>query len=103
MRKLLLTGITFLFSFFLMAQDDSEKLKENISIAADKIESKCIGWRRDIHEHPELGNQEFRTAKIIADHLRKLGIEVKEKVAVKNMVSSENPFSSFPEFAAPKI
>jgi len=86
MRKLLLTGITFLFSFFLMAQYDSEKLKEKISIAADKIESKCIGWRRDIHEHPELGNQEFRTAKIIADHLRKLGIEVKEKVAVTGVV-----------------
>ena len=86
MRKLLLTGITFLFSFFLMAQYDSEKLKEKISIAADKIEPKCIGWRRDIHEHPELGNQEFRTAKIIADHLRKLGIEVKEKVAVTGVV-----------------
>jgi len=86
MRKLLLTGMTFLFSFFLMAQEDSEKLKEKISIAADKIEPKCIGWRRDIHEHPELGNQEFRTAKIIADHLRKLGIEVKEKVAVTGVV-----------------
>jgi len=47
-------------------------------LAADKIESKTIAWRRDFHEHPELGNNEIRTAKIIADHLRSLGLEVKK-------------------------
>ena len=56
------------------------------SMEADKIESKCIAWRRDIHEHPELGNRETRTAKIIADHLKKLGIEVKEGVAKTGVV-----------------
>ena len=54
--------------------------------AADKIESKMIGWRRDFHEHPELGNREFRTAKIIADHLRSLGLEVQEHVAKTGVV-----------------
>lgn len=40
-----------------------------------------IATRRDIHEHPELGNRELRTAKLVADKLRALNIEVKENVA----------------------
>ena len=43
-------------------------------------------WRRDFHEHPELGNQEVRTAGIVAAHLRSLGIEVQEKVARTGVV-----------------
>lgn len=45
-----------------------------------------IAWRRDIHEHPELGNREFRTSKIVADHLRALGIEVREHVGKTGVV-----------------
>ena len=40
-----------------------------------------VAWRRDFHEHPELGNSEFRTAGIIAAHLRELGMEVQTEVA----------------------
>ncbi|HYC29640.1 MAG TPA: hypothetical protein VEB42_12500, partial [Chitinophagaceae bacterium] len=61
-------------------------VQEKIDAAADKIEPKTIAWRRDIHEHPELGNRETRTARIIADHLRSLGIEVKEGVAKTGVV-----------------
>ena len=61
-------------------------LTNKINVAADNIESKCIAWRRDIHQHPELGNNEYRTAKLIADHLRSLGIEVKEKVGKTGVV-----------------
>jgi amidohydrolase len=57
-----------------------------IDAAVNKIEPKCISWRRDLHEHPELSNREFRTSKIIADHLRSLGIEVKEGVAKTGVV-----------------
>ncbi|HVG12359.1 MAG TPA: amidohydrolase [Flavisolibacter sp.] len=59
---------------------------ETVQKAADKIETKTIAWRRDIHEHPELGNREVRTAKIIAAHLRSLGIEVKEGVAKTGVI-----------------
>ena len=65
-----------------------------INTAADKIEPKCIAWRRDIHQHPELGNNEYRTAKLIADHLRTLGIEVKEgvgKTGVVGFLKEPNP------------
>lgn len=45
-----------------------------------------VAWRRDFHEHPELGNREFRTAEIIADHLRDLGMEVQTEVAHTGVV-----------------
>ena len=56
-------------------------LSDRIDDAAAKVESKVIATRRDIHEHPELGNREVRTSKLVADRLRALGIEVKENVA----------------------
>lgn len=49
--------------------------------AAAAVGERVIAWRRDIHQHPELGNRETRTAKLIADHLRKLGLEVRTGVA----------------------
>ena len=51
-----------------------------------EIASKVVAWRRDFHEHPELGNRETRTAKIVADHLRGLGIEVRAGVAHTGVV-----------------
>ena len=56
-------------------------IKQRIIKESDKIEPKVIEWRRDFHRHPELGNQEIRTAKIVADHLRSLGMEVHENLA----------------------
>ena len=49
--------------------------------AYQKIESKVIEWRHDIHQHPELSNREFRTAKKVAEHLQSLGLEVETGVA----------------------
>ena len=50
------------------------------------VTPKVLAWRRDIHEHPELSNRETRTAKIVADHLRALGLEVREGVAGTGVV-----------------
>ncbi|HEX4331101.1 MAG TPA: amidohydrolase [Usitatibacter sp.] len=57
-----------------------------IAQAASRLEAKVIAWRRDLHQHPELGNREFRTSKIVAEHLRGLGIEVRDKVAHTGVV-----------------
>lgn len=46
-----------------------------------EIEAQVIAWRRDIHQHPELSNREFRTAALIAEHLRGLDMEVMTGVA----------------------
>ncbi len=56
-------------------------LHSRIDTAAARVEQSVIACRRDIHEHPELGNREVRTAKLVADKLRALGIDVQEKVA----------------------
>src|SRR3990167_9982962 len=50
--------------------------------AAPAAEARVIAWRRDFHANPELGNREFRTAGIVAEHLRALGFdEVRTGVA----------------------
>ncbi len=57
-----------------------------IDAATAKIMPQVIAWRRFIHEHPELGNREVNTAKLIADELRKLGIETKTGIAKTGVV-----------------
>jgi amidohydrolase len=60
--------------------------KAEVSKRADALTEKVIAWRRDFHEHPELGNSEIHTAEIIAKHLKSLGIEVKTGVAKTGVV-----------------
>ena len=56
-------------------------------VAMDKaLESKVIAWRRDLHQNPELGNRETRTAGVIAAHLKSLGMEVQTGVAHTGVV-----------------
>ncbi len=50
------------------------------------LQPKMVAWRRDIHQNPELSGQEARTAKLVADHLRKLGMEVKTGVGGHGVV-----------------
>lgn len=59
---------------------------ELISKSADRIEQKVIEWRHDIHQNPELGNREFRTAELVAKHLQSLGIETQTKVGITGVV-----------------
>lgn len=67
-----------------LAQKNS--LREKVSKKADSLQSQIVTWRRDFHEHPELGNHEVRTSGIIADYLKSLGIEVKTGVATTGVV-----------------
>lgn len=50
------------------------------------VAPKCVAWRRQLHQHPELSNRETNTAKLVAAHLRSFGIEVKEGVAHTGVV-----------------
>ena len=76
----LVTAIAPELSF---AQDD---LATQIDRRAAQVESKVIAWRQDIHQHPELGNREFRTAELVAAHLKSLGMEVQTGVAHTGVV-----------------
>lgn len=58
----------------------SAHAQQTISIS-NQLEQKVIEWRRDLHQHPELSNREFRTAKVLAAHLESLGLKVQTGVA----------------------
>ncbi len=59
----------------------------NTQRISPELEKKVINWRRDIHQHPELSNREFRTAKVIAAHLTELGLQVQTGVAHTGVVA----------------
>jgi amidohydrolase len=58
-----------------------------IDTAVDAVEPRVIAWRRDIHQNPELGYQEVRTAKLVAEHLAALGYDVKTGVGRTGVVA----------------
>ena len=59
---------------------------QDLQTAYRDVAPKVIEWRRDIHQHPELSNREFKTAEKIANHLKALGIEVQTGVAHTGVV-----------------
>ncbi|MBP6233695.1 MAG: amidohydrolase [Chitinophagaceae bacterium] len=77
--------IVLLFGFQI-ASAQKNNYSELIIKKATLIEQKVIAWRHDIHQNPELGNREFRTAGLVAKHLQSLGIEVQTKVGVTGVV-----------------
>jgi amidohydrolase len=68
------------------APDSAFAFDADLARAADALEPRLVAWRRDFHQNPELGNREVRTAGIVAAHLKKLGIDVQEKVAHTGVV-----------------
>ena len=61
---------------------------ESTAVAAlEQAQPKLVQWRRDLHQHPELGEQETRTAKLVADHLRALGLTVRTGVGKTGVVA----------------
>jgi amidohydrolase len=62
-------------------QAQADALPDALEQAIDAVTPQVVEWRRDFHAHPELGNREFRTAKIVAEHLESLGMEVQTGVA----------------------
>ncbi|MEJ6656698.1 MAG: amidohydrolase [Pseudomonas sp.] len=80
----LLAGLVF--SAHTAAQTTPSSLEEQIRKDSSAIESQLIDWRRDIHQHPELGDQETRTARLVAEHLKKLGMDVQTEVGRTGVV-----------------
>ncbi len=65
-----------------------QSVATDVTTKIDAVMPKVVEWRRDFHQHPVLSNQEFRTAKIVADHLRSLGMEVETEVAHTGVVGT---------------
>lgn len=70
------------------AQAPDAALLKQLETAVNAVAPKMVAWRRDIHEHPELSGQEQRTAKLVAEHLKKLGLEVQTGVGGTGVVGT---------------
>jgi amidohydrolase len=83
MRKAILIGLLFSFQPATAQKADYSSV---FKASAEKLEQKVIDWRHDIHQNPELGTLETRTAALIARHLQSLGLKVKTGIAVTGVV-----------------
>jgi amidohydrolase len=71
----------------LAAPSPADELRDAIDRAVRAAEPKVIAWRRDLHQHPELGNREVRTAALVAKQLKRLGLSVRTGVAHTGVVA----------------
>jgi amidohydrolase len=90
-KRIILRGGIFTLFLLLSYQNFAQKaqttpLKSKMDKLAEGMEKQVVAWRRDFHQNPELSNREFRTSKIVADHLKSLGMEVKTGVAKTGVV-----------------
>ena len=83
MKKFLTT--LFVFSIF-SANVFAVDMSAEINSATDKILPQVVEWRRHLHQYPELGNREFKTAEYVEKKLRALGLEVRTKIAYTGVV-----------------
>ncbi|NLB13350.1 MAG: amidohydrolase [Gammaproteobacteria bacterium] len=68
--------------FFLLPWLFATAASADTAVSIDPaLQAQVIEWRRDLHQHPELGNHEVRTAQIVAEHLRALGLPPKTGIA----------------------
>ncbi len=65
------------------ARSDAESEADRL---ARGIAPRVVAWRRDIHQHPELSNREFRTGKLVARELERMGLSVRSGVAHTGVV-----------------
>jgi amidohydrolase len=91
MRSQLRTVIAILFAALvapvaLAQKGDTTKLRAAVDKGAAAVMPQVVAWRRDIHEHPELGNREFRTAALVAAQLKSLGLSVRTGVGHTGVV-----------------
>ena len=75
--------LSFIFTQTSLAQD----LSSQINNKAAALEIKLTQWRRHLHEHPELGNREFKTSAYIIEQLKDLQLEIKTGIAKTGVVA----------------
>lgn len=79
-------GRSVVLAIALVASGAVAAVDPRIESGAQAVEDQVIAWRRDIHQHPELSNREFRTSELVAGHLRALGMEVRTGIAHTGVV-----------------
>lgn len=65
----------------------SEAIHDELDLRAAEVAERVVAWRRHLHRHPELSNREVNTARLVAEHLRALGLdEVRTGIAGHGVV-----------------
>src|SRR5688572_22878865 len=64
----------------------SQLTEDSLKIRAERLREDLVGIRRSIHEHPEYGFQEVKTAALISRILTTLGARVREGVAKTGVI-----------------
>jgi amidohydrolase len=83
MKKLLILFLVIsTFWTPLFAQNTSAEINKE----AERILPQVIKWRRHLHQFPELSNREFKTAEFVEKELRRIGLEVRTKIAKTGVV-----------------
>lgn len=85
MRKA--TFLTLLLSFIFFNDLLSQDIITVINNKANAVQKELIQWRRQLHQHPELGNREFKTSAYIIEQLKGLGLEVKTGIAKTGVIA----------------
>lgn len=84
MKRLLI--LIFLVTQLSTFAQINPKLQTKLEQQAKEMEAQVIEWRRHFHQYPELSNRENKTGAYVAEHLKKLGIEVQYPVAKTGVV-----------------
>jgi amidohydrolase len=71
----------------------------DLEASIKSVDAKVVAWRRDFHQNPELSNREVRTSRIVAEHLRKLGLDVETGIAKTGVVALLRTGQSGPTIA----
>lgn len=81
-------SIGWVLSLALAAQLPSAGVHERIASHLAQQEPTLVAFRRDLHRHPEVSNQEVRTSARIAERMRALGLDVRTGVGGHGVVAT---------------
>lgn len=84
---LFMVSFFFALTFSVFAIEHHTNDNNTVAKKVLEIEPEVIKWRHHLHQHPELSNREFETAKYIEKHMRALGFEVQTNVAITGVVA----------------
>jgi amidohydrolase len=79
--------IVVILLLFWVNHSAAQDLNTIIDAKSAAIQNQLTQWRRHLHQHPELGNREFKTSAYIVDQLKELGLEVKTGIAKTGIVA----------------
>lgn len=78
--------VSLITTLFCFQNTTAQDLTSLIATRSAAIETKLVEWRRHLHQNPELGNREFKTAAYIVEQLNGLGLEIKTGIAKTGVV-----------------